>query len=218
MSTDDTGIAAAARGAGAEIVERPAELAGDDASSESALLHALDVLEGRGEALPEIVVMVQCTSPFIAAADIDGVLELVDSGGGLRVHGDSHPRVPVAPSDDGAAAGVNHDARSRPRRQDRDAGVRWRPARSTRCAPPASGRRATGSSDASRSTRFPRPARSRSTSRPTSRWPRRSPRGVHEGRRTPQGSPSRSLAVVFDFDGVLTDNRVMTLARTAPRR
>ena len=44
VTTDDDEIADVARGAGAEIVERPVELAGATASSESALLHALGVL------------------------------------------------------------------------------------------------------------------------------------------------------------------------------
>ena len=48
----------------AEVVDRPADLSGDTASSESALLHALDTLAADG-ADPEIVVFVQCTSPFI---------------------------------------------------------------------------------------------------------------------------------------------------------
>ncbi len=48
VSTDDAVIAAAARAAGADVVERPADLAGDLATSESALLHALDVLDARG--------------------------------------------------------------------------------------------------------------------------------------------------------------------------
>lgn len=45
VSTDDAEIAAVARGFGAEVVIRPAELASDTASSESAVLHALDELE-----------------------------------------------------------------------------------------------------------------------------------------------------------------------------
>ena len=41
VSTDDDAIAAAAHSHGAEVVRRPEHLAGDTASSESALLHAL---------------------------------------------------------------------------------------------------------------------------------------------------------------------------------
>lgn len=45
VSTDDHAIAAAAREAGAEVVLRPAAIAGDTATSEAAVLHALDAHE-----------------------------------------------------------------------------------------------------------------------------------------------------------------------------
>ena len=44
VTTDDDEIAGAARAAGAEVVVRPASLAGPTASSESAVLHALERL------------------------------------------------------------------------------------------------------------------------------------------------------------------------------
>ena len=52
VSTDDQEIAAVAQEWGAQVIARPAALADDAATSESALLHALDVLEderGGGE-------------------------------------------------------------------------------------------------------------------------------------------------------------------------
>src|SRR5687768_15820084 len=66
VSTDDPDIARAARAAGALVINRPVELAGDTASSESALLNVLDQLDGGGDQ-PDVLVFVQCTSPFIAA-------------------------------------------------------------------------------------------------------------------------------------------------------
>ena len=42
VSTDDAAIAEVARKFGAKVIDRPAELASDSASSESALLHALE--------------------------------------------------------------------------------------------------------------------------------------------------------------------------------
>ena len=119
VSTDDAGIASAARAAGAEVVERPADLSGDTASSESALLHALDQLSADG-AEPEIVVFVQCTSPFIAPADLDRAVAMITDGQADSVF------AAVATYEflwrsgpDGQASGINHDAAYRPRRQDR---------------------------------------------------------------------------------------------------
>ena len=45
VSTDDDAIANVSRDAGADVVQRPKTIAGDSASSESALLHALDGAE-----------------------------------------------------------------------------------------------------------------------------------------------------------------------------
>jgi YrbI family 3-deoxy-D-manno-octulosonate 8-phosphate phosphatase len=111
VSTDDPLIADAAREAGAEVVDRPVGIAGDTATSESAVLHAL------GSA-PEadVVLLVQCTSPFLTAEDIDAVAAAV-------LDGTADCAFTAAPSHgflwrpDGS--GVNHDPAARPRRQDR---------------------------------------------------------------------------------------------------
>ncbi|MFK0141476.1 cytidylyltransferase domain-containing protein [Streptomyces murinus] len=128
VSTDDQAIAAAARGAGAEVVLRPAAIAGDTATSEAAVLHAMDAHEALHGAAVDVVLLVQCTSPFIVREDIDGVAGAVAEDG-------ADTAVTVAPfhgfvwreSDgDGAGegngeggVGVNHDKSYRPRRQDR---------------------------------------------------------------------------------------------------
>jgi len=77
VSTDDNAIRSLALEAGAEVVSRPEAIAGDTASSESALLHALEVLSKQGP-LPERLVFLQCTSPFTSAEQIDRVLEALD--------------------------------------------------------------------------------------------------------------------------------------------
>jgi YrbI family 3-deoxy-D-manno-octulosonate 8-phosphate phosphatase len=120
VSTDDSGIAQAVRAAGAEVIERPADLSGDTASSESALLHALDQLAAGG-AEPEILVFVQCTSPFIAPGDLDRAVGLVADG----LADSTFAAVPTyeflwRSGPDGQATGINHDAAYRPRRQDRE--------------------------------------------------------------------------------------------------
>ena len=117
VSTDDAAIAGVARHYGAEVIERPAELANDTATSESALLHALDVLASRGVE-PEAVVFLQATSPLRQADEIEKALatfydQQADSlftateatGFMWRVAADG-PRP------------LNYDPESRPRRQD----------------------------------------------------------------------------------------------------
>ncbi len=71
VSTDSPEIADVARCNGAEVVERPAELSGDEAPSESALLHCLQHLQATEEYVPDLVVFLQATSPLRRAADIE---------------------------------------------------------------------------------------------------------------------------------------------------
>jgi CMP-N-acetylneuraminic acid synthetase len=155
VSTDGDAIAAEARAAGAGVVRRPTELAGDTASSESALLHALETLDtpsasrtpggvaGTAQpdgatptgapvpsspahpSSPEVLVFLQATSPFTRPDEVDAAVRRVLDGGADAV-------LAAAPShaflwrvdEDGSAVAVNHDATSRPRRQDRPAEYR----------------------------------------------------------------------------------------------
>lgn len=120
VTTDDAEIAAAARAAGARIVERPADLAGDTASSESALLHALDALEADGVAA-DTVVFVQATSPFIASADLDRAVAAVrDEGYDSAFSAFETYAFVWRRTAEGTASAVGHDAAKRPRRQDRE--------------------------------------------------------------------------------------------------
>lgn len=146
VTTDDAGIADAARAAGATVVDRPAELAGSTASSESALLHALDELELRdalgplGPLAPKplggidgdherrsgderpVTVFIQATSPFIDPADLDAAIERVATGERDVVFSGAptHAFLWRDDADAGSAVGVNHAAALRLRRQERE--------------------------------------------------------------------------------------------------
>jgi CMP-N,N'-diacetyllegionaminic acid synthase len=117
VSTDDSQIAKIAQQYGAKIIIRPAELANDTASSESALLHALNEIENQG-IQPEIIVFLQCTSPIRTGQEIDQAIAQFQSE-------NADSLLSVSPSHrflweevDGAGQGINYDYRSRPRRQD----------------------------------------------------------------------------------------------------
>ncbi|MGT2426045.1 cytidylyltransferase domain-containing protein [Amnibacterium kyonggiense] len=119
VSTDDAAIAAAARDAGARVIDRPAALAGDTASSEAALLHALDVLEAEGP-LPEVLVFLQATSPFIEPVPLARAVRRVLDDEADSVLSAFETYAFLWRDADGGANGVNHDASFRPRRQDRE--------------------------------------------------------------------------------------------------
>lgn len=118
VSTDDDAIAAVARRWGAEVMERPTELSGDAASSESALLHALEQLEANGEYLPDLLLLLQCTSPFTTPEDIDGTVRALVDGG-------ADSALAVTPffyflwgESQAGAFGINHNGGPRQRRQE----------------------------------------------------------------------------------------------------
>ncbi|MGA3023527.1 MAG: acylneuraminate cytidylyltransferase family protein [Bryobacteraceae bacterium] len=74
LSTDDPDIRAVGVEYGADIVDRPAGLAGDLATSEGVVRHALDVLAAAGT-LPEYFVLLQPTSPLRTGAHITACIE-----------------------------------------------------------------------------------------------------------------------------------------------
>jgi YrbI family 3-deoxy-D-manno-octulosonate 8-phosphate phosphatase len=119
VSSDHAGIQEETRRAGARVVIRPPGIAGNTASSESAVLHALTEVSGDGPA-PEVTVLVQCTSPFLNPDDLDSAIARVLAGEADCAFSavESHAFLwKYAPE---GLIGINHDANFRPRRQDRD--------------------------------------------------------------------------------------------------
>lgn len=116
VSTDDDHIAEVSREAGASVVERPDELAGDRSSTEEALLHALETIPES----PEVVVLLQCTSPLRRHYDINEAVSMVSDGSydsALSCCADHSFYWTV---DDETAVPVNYDPKSRQMRQESD--------------------------------------------------------------------------------------------------
>ena len=211
VSTDDAAIAAAARAAGAEVVMRPAAISGDLASSEAAVLHALDNLPGGfGPFAAEVAVLVQCTSPFLTPSDVDGVVAAVVDGGAdcALTAAPFHGFVWRAGDAGGAirgAYGVNHDAAHRPMRQSRTrelletgAAYAMRVAGLREHGHRFFGNVALVEAD---------PARTLEVDEPADLARARALAPLLERGRTPKRSDVD--AVVLDFDGTQTDDRVL---------
>lgn len=121
VSTDDQSIAETALSYGAEVVKRPDEISGDEASSESALLHVLETLRMREGYLPDLLVFLQCTSPLTVAEDIDNCINKM-----IKNNADTATTVTDfhyflwRETPEGNAEGINHDKHIRERRQERD--------------------------------------------------------------------------------------------------
>lgn len=115
VSTEDAEIASHATRLGAAHVQRPIELATDDATSEGVLLHALQTLG----AIAGQLLFVQTTTPLLFPSDLRNLVENhVGYDSSLTVT-ESHGFLWKSTMD-GSLTGVNHDPRTRLRRQDMD--------------------------------------------------------------------------------------------------
>ena len=113
VSTDDAEIAEVSRQAGAKVVMRPDAISTDIASSEDALIHTL----GQLDQLPDLTVFLQCTSPLTESEDIDKCIQHL-----IRTNADSAFTATESHrflwKNTESAVGINHDAATRKRRQD----------------------------------------------------------------------------------------------------
>lgn len=76
VSTDDDEIAAVAKKEKVRVIKRPEEISGDDASTESALIHAINFLEMEGKFFDYVVVL-EPTSPFRKSSTIEKCIKLI---------------------------------------------------------------------------------------------------------------------------------------------
>lgn len=209
VSTDAPRIAAEAEAWGAEVVERPAELAGDAASSESALLHVLETLDAAEGYRPELLVFLQCTAPLLTPRDIDdtvGTLRREEADSAFAAIPFHHFLWRVG---DEGAVGVNHEAGERQRRQDRVA--EYLEAGSVYVVR-ADGFRRAGHRFFGRTVLHPLPAQP---------WVEVDDAAdfevaaallaTRDDEDLLERLPPRPAALVLDFDGVLTDNRVLVM-------
>jgi N-acylneuraminate cytidylyltransferase len=118
VSTDDAEIAEVARRYGSEVVARPPELSGDTATSESALLHVLDHLRSTEGYEPELVVFLQATSPLRPPGAVEAAIGQLRDRGADSLFSASPVHGFVWRIHDGRLSSISYDYRNRPRRQD----------------------------------------------------------------------------------------------------
>ncbi|MDD2707174.1 MAG: acylneuraminate cytidylyltransferase [Verrucomicrobiae bacterium] len=208
VSTDDRQIGSVAGEFGAGVVWRPPELSGDTASSESALLHVLEQWQKKKRKLPELTVFLQCTSPLTLAEDIEGtIMALKKEKADCALAVTPFHYFLWKKDKTKGAAGVNHDERVRLRRQDRipeylETGAVYvmRTKGFMQKKHRFFGKMALYVMPRSRCLEIDNPEDLEIAENILSR-------------RTKAGTLMKGLekarAVVFDFDGVLTDNRVL---------
>lgn len=79
VSTDAEDIKAISRVGGAEIIDRPAEFAGDHATTASAMKHAVQYLIAKGVEF-DYVVLLQATNPLRPKPLLDDAIKIIEKG------------------------------------------------------------------------------------------------------------------------------------------
>ena len=75
VTTEDEEIGEISRSWGADIIKRPKELAKDESPTIDAIFHTLEVLKSENYN-PDIIILLQPTSPLRTTKDIDNAMEL----------------------------------------------------------------------------------------------------------------------------------------------
>lgn len=206
VSTDDTRIADIARAYGAEVVWRPTEIADDTASSESALLHVLDERNKKKLPDPELVVFLQCTSPVRMPDDIDNAVRwLVERDADSLFSACESNRLIWSVRENGELYSLNYDFHMRQREQDMKIQYRengsiyvFKPEILRKNENRLGGKIAVYPMAYWSSFQLDAPEHAELL-----QWLLSRPQY-----RIPFGFPERIDLVVFDFDGVMTDNKV----------
>jgi CMP-N-acetylneuraminic acid synthetase len=75
VSTDDIKIAREAKKNGSEVINRPKNLANDKAQIEPVMTHVLKKLEKNESYIPDIIILLQNTSPLRTSKHIDSAFQ-----------------------------------------------------------------------------------------------------------------------------------------------
>jgi CMP-N,N'-diacetyllegionaminic acid synthase len=82
LSSDDDEIIQCGESMGIKVpYKRPNDLAQDDTTTIDTVLHGLEWLKENGSSLPDVVLLLQPTSPLRTSGDIDGAIEKFNSSG-----------------------------------------------------------------------------------------------------------------------------------------
>ena len=209
VSTDDEEIARIAADHGAEVVMRPGGLAQDASPTEPVMAHALAEAERSLGLSFDSVWLLQPTSPFLLPEDISRAGALLEGGGCdsvVAVYADHPFSWSELPS--GGLVEPSYDVASRPRRQDmpayyRENGALYAASRSlwNKCHVRVGGRVAPLPMPGWRSLDIDDAADLEAARALVSRLGAVSPRRGVE--------PASVRAVALDFDGVMTDDKVV---------
>lgn len=205
VSTDNPKIAEVAKEYGATVIRRPHDLASAKATSESALIHVLDERRKKDKADPDLVVFLQCTSPVRRHDDIDNAINQLIRENADSLFSATRNHALIWTETPGGPASLNYDHRTRKREQDME--IQYRENGSIYVTKTELLRRENNRLGGKVTVYMMDEMHSFQVDTPAQvdllRW---------VVRREIQDWPKQTDLVVFDFDGVMTDNMVNTKA------
>src|SRR3990167_5629805 len=118
VSTENEESSKVAKSYGADVIKRPEDLAGDSVSSEAVLIDSLQELKNHGY-FPDLILLLQCTSPFMLTIDIEAAINILKEKNADVVFSVFHWHGFLwRETGQGGVEPVNHDANFRKMRQE----------------------------------------------------------------------------------------------------
>ena len=117
VSTDNYKIRQRAERLEAEVIQRPKQLSGDSASIESAIEYWLEYLKRNESFVPDIIVLLQNTSPLRTVKHIDETITLFVKSRYDSILSGYHSHHFIWKSKNGQVIPVNYNPKKRPNRQ-----------------------------------------------------------------------------------------------------
>jgi CMP-N,N'-diacetyllegionaminic acid synthase len=118
ISTDNNEISKIAKKIGIEVIKRPKKIAGEKSLVETAMKHVLNYLKKKENYIPDVVVLLQITSPFRNEKHIDEALKIFFTKKLDSVFSGNNAHVFVWEEKEGLVFPKNHNPQKRIRRQE----------------------------------------------------------------------------------------------------
>jgi len=121
VSTDNQEIKQQALKYNLEVIDRPKDISGDEATTESAMMHVLETLKNDEDYIPDIVILLQVTSPLRKNDDIDNsIKKFIEEKSDSLISGSHFEDFLFWEKKNNDWEAVNYDPENRMRRQDRN--------------------------------------------------------------------------------------------------
>jgi CMP-N,N'-diacetyllegionaminic acid synthase len=118
VSTDNQTIENYTRKLGVQVIKRPKRLSGPKVSIESTIDHVLKILEQKENYSPDVILLLQNTSPLRSSKDIDSALKLLFKKNYDSILSGFNSHYFMWIQNNSSVHAINYDPKKRPNRQE----------------------------------------------------------------------------------------------------